>query len=1092
MKRMMRIIALLMATLMVVTSCQAPDSGNRLSDETVDVSFAGPSARTITTDDGLVQTVATSDLWFQYKAVWQGEGEIPYTAKNEWTSLNEKGLTSTVKLHRGTWELSLRAFVNESDLDNDSKYILSGTLPRVEIGANNMVTQTVSISLGYVRQEGNGTLHVSATYPLVYTDETDQEGNPVKAVRKIKVTANVSGTDYTGEITVFDSNNVGSLDLTVPAGAAHVTVQYYLDDSNLFEDDKASKDVLIMATMTTRLAVSVDRDITAVTFKAEQPAGTVEDNVLPKVFNSVLDIYPDKINDNEIVIGYAEKTKALGDQTPITYPYTSNAAASRDEQGRYKASDLNLVPITVTTDVDLRASGATEAWWGKTAVGGDVNMEEPNTTLASVRFVDGVTEIKDYAFVGFVALTSVEIPVTVTSIGNYAFAACPGLTSVTIPDNVTSIGHLAFMSCTSLANVTISESVTSIGAQAFAGCTGLTRVTIPDSVTEISAGAFYGCTGLTSVTIPDSVTIIGRFAFNDCTSLTSLNYSGNREQWNLIGFTDDIDIVCLDGNVVYKIGKTTNDNSVRFYVAGLTPYGKNNCTELSIPNCVTSINNSAFNGCTRLTSVTIPDSVTSIGTEAFKGCISLGNITIPDSVTKIEYQAFANCTGLTSVTISDNVTIIDNFAFSGCSNLNNITIPDSVTTIGGRAFDGCTALTSITIPDSVTIIGGYAFNGCTSLTSVTIPECITSIGSQTFNGCSALNDITYTGTIEQWHAFGYAWEYGFNDVDIMCRDGKAMFTTKKITFTDGTVGLSVCGLTPYGKTNCTEITIPEGVTEIGNSAFTGCTNLTRVTIPDSVTSIGYDAFKDCTGLTSVTIPSNVTSIGNYAFAVCTSLTNVIISEGVTSIGTNAFAGCTGLTSITIPDSVTSIGKEAFFNCTVLDNITIPNGVTEIEDLTFSDCTSLTSITIPNGVTEIGYEAFFCCYNLTNITIPDTVTSIGIAAFECCHSLTSITIPAGITSIGKSMFEECIGLISVTIPDSVTVIGKEAFFHCEKLTSITIPSSVTEIGNMALWGCNELTDIYIDQPQNDTLFANASVPDGCKIHWNSTGSGSGSV
>ena len=91
-----------------------------------------------------------------------------------------------------------------------------------------------------------------------------------------------------------------------------------------------------------------------------------------------------------------------------------------------------------------------------------------------------------------------------------------------------------------------------------------------------------------------------------------------------------------------------------------------------------------------------------------------------------------------------------------------------------------------------------------------------------------------------------------------------------------------------------------------------------------------------------------------------------------------------------------------------------------------------------------------------------------------------------------MFEECIGLISVTIPDSVTVIGKEAFFHCEKLTSITIPSSVTEIGNMALWGCNELTDIYIDQPQNDTLFANASVPDGCKIHWNSRGPESGSV
>ena len=238
MKRMIRIMALLMAALMTVTSCQAPDSGSQLASETVDVSFAGPSARTITTDDGLVQTIPTSDLWFQYKAVWKGSGDPPSTATSGWTSLDGRGLTGTIKLHRGTWELSLRAFVNESDLDNDSKYILSGTLPRVEIGANNMVTQTVSISLGYVRQEGNGTLHVSATYPVVYREGTNPE-SPVEAVRKVKVTANVSGTDYTGDITTFDSNNVGSLDLTVPSGAAHVTVQYYMDDSTLFEDDKA-------------------------------------------------------------------------------------------------------------------------------------------------------------------------------------------------------------------------------------------------------------------------------------------------------------------------------------------------------------------------------------------------------------------------------------------------------------------------------------------------------------------------------------------------------------------------------------------------------------------------------------------------------------------------------------------------------------------------------------------------------------------------------------------------------------------------------------------------------------------------------------
>ena len=48
------------------------------------------------------------------------------------------------------------------------------------------------------------------------------------------------------------------------------------------------------------------------------------------------------------------------------------------------------------------------------------------------------------------------------------------------------------------------------------------------------------------------------------------------------------------------------------------------------------------------------------------------------------------------------------------------------------------------------------------------------------------------------------------------------------------------------------MTIPDGVTTIGQSAFRYCTALTDVTIPDSVTSIGMQASFGCTALTSVT------------------------------------------------------------------------------------------------------------------------------------------------------------------------------------------------------------------------------------------------
>ena len=688
MKRIIRIVALLMVALMVVTSCQAPDSGSQLASEIVNVSFSGPSARTITTDDGLVQTVATSDLWFQYKAVWKGSGDPPSTATNGWIRLSGRGLAGTIKLHRGTWELSLRAFVNENDIGEDDKFILSGTLPRVEIGANNLVTQTVSINLGYVRQEGNGTLHVNATYPVVYHEAANPESSSVEAVRKVKVTANVAGTDYTGNITTFNAENVGTLDLTVPAGAAHVTVQYYMDDSSLFEDDKTSKDVLIMATMTTNLAVSVDRNITAVTFTAEQPAGTVEDNVYPKVA-SLFDIYPDRINDNEIVIGYAEQTKALGDQTPITYPYTVSAFATPDSQGRYNATDLELVPITVTTREDLNASGATAAWWGKN-VASDTWVNE-NTSLAAVRFVDGITAIGNYAFYQCSSLTNVSIPNSVTSIGEDAFGLCTSLTSITIPNSVTSIGNHAFSSCTGLTEIVIPEGVTSIGNNTFNGCTSLTSVTIPSSVTSLGENAFYRCTSLTSVTIPEGVTSIGYQAFQKCSSLTNV----------------------------------------------------------TIPSSVTSIGAFAFESCIKLTSITIPEGVTSIGNSTFSFCYDLASVTIPSSVRSIGNSTFSNCESLTNVTIPEGVISIASGAFGYCTNLTNVTIPDSVTEIGSSTFQQCTSLTSVTIPDGVTSIGDWTFYGCTGLTNVTIPEGVTSIGSKVFYNCNKLTSITLPGSVTE-------------------------------------------------------------------------------------------------------------------------------------------------------------------------------------------------------------------------------------------------------------------------------------------------------------------------------------------------------
>ncbi|MBR2715782.1 MAG: leucine-rich repeat protein [Ruminococcus sp.] len=315
--------------------------------------------------------------------------------------------------------------------------------------------------------------------------------------------------------------------------------------------------------------------------------------------------------------------------------------------------------------------------------------------------------------------------------------------------------------------------------------------------------------------------------------------------------------------------------------------------------------------------------------------------------------------------------------------------------------------TTLSIPS---ILGGYkvssigycAFSPCYSLTSITIPNSVTSIGSCAFNNCNSLTSIKVDSNNKYYDS----------------RDNcNAIIETSSNTLIAG----------------CKNTVVPNGVTSIGDFAFSTCSSLTSITIPSSVTSIGDYAFRDCTNLTSITIPDSVTSIGDYAFFYCDSLTSITIPDSVTSIGDFAFSGCYSLTSITIPNSVTSIGWYAFNSCYSLKSITIPDSVTSIGDYAFYCCTSLTSITIPNSVTSIGWYAFSSCYSLKSITIPNSVISIGEFTFENCYSLTSITIPDSVTSIGESAFRYCDSLESIIIPDSVTSIGDYAFYGCDNLT-----------------------------------------------------------
>ena len=168
------------------------------------------------------------------------------------------------------------------------------------------------------------------------------------------------------------------------------------------------------------------------------------------------------------------------------------------------------------------------------------------------------------------------------------------------------------------------------------------------------------------------------------------------------------------------------------------------------------------------------------------------------------------------------------------------------------------------------------------------------------------------------------------------------------------------------------------------------TAIKSVTLPDGLTNIGNMAFFGCSKLTSADVPASVTHIGDNAFNGCNAMTSVVLHEGLTSLGQYAFAMCYGLTSIDIPTTVTSIANDAFYSCTGLTSVVIPDGITSIEERTFGSCYELTSVTIPASVTSIGARAFSGDSKLASIDIPAGVTSIGDFSFYNCTSLTSVT------------------------------------------------------------------------------------------------------
>ena len=154
--------------------------------------------------------------------------------------------------------------------------------------------------------------------------------------------------------------------------------------------------------------------------------------------------------------------------------------------------------------------------------------------------------------------------------------------------------------------------------------------------------------------------------------------------------------------------------------------------------------------------------------------------------------------------------------------------------------------------------------------------------------------------------------------------------------------------TPYSNY---ELRVPEGITAIGNGAFSSNENIIKIILPSTLKTIGSSAFANCKNLQNVDIPYGVETIGTKAFYFCYALTSMIIPDTVTSIGDYTFQACSALTSVRLSSSMTQIG-DLFVNCYKLASVYIPYGITYISDSAFQECRALGTIYIPSSVVTI--------------------------------------------------------------------------------------------------------------------------------------------
>lgn len=415
-----------------------------------------------------------------------------------------------------------------------------------------------------------------------------------------------------------------------------------------------------------------------------------------------------------------------------------------------------------------------------------------------------------------------------------------------------------------------------------------------------------------------------------------------------------------------------------------------------------------------------------------------------DDVTVTVYQGIDAETGdpvYAEKKVSGNVTAVGELAFGTTKEndgvaISKIAIPASIKKLGNKAFLQC-QLTSIEFEgEGLESIGDQCF-WMSDLPTITIPASVTHIGEGAFfddnmasfsvaegsKSFAAVDGVLFSKDLSELVSYPFS---------SPAKSYEVPATVKKLAnYAFATRPNSV-------KPNLEQLTLNDGLQEIGDCAFQNLKWVESIDIPDTVTTMGTAVFNSADEIKRVKLPANLETLPNSTFQFCYNLSEVVFPKNLKKIDEDAFLECDALTSLNLPEGVESIGAGAFSGCGGLTSVEFPSTLKVIDDHAFST----TNITEFDG-------------SKTNIEF------LGVGAFADTK-VVSVTLPSTLKSMSNSVFSSCYELENVTIPSDMplTLLPDRTFFGDENIQMVTIPAQIDEIGERAFFGCTGLEQVVI--------------------------------